>query len=609
MKYPKAKASIRWRMILIYFLLVFIAMSIISVFLLNRIEDYQVSSLEQNIDNTVRESGLLNTLSGYDNLKNNEKDIQGYLSQGFSFGLSEEISIVDDNMYIVASTNSSLQGKNATTVFDAGLITKVLSTKEDGNTDTSSAEGVNIMNRCYAIVSGSSQEATGVVFVRADKTSIDTLTSQSRRIFVQATLLALLITIVLGFILASNITGPINKVTETVAKMSEGDFSNEVPVKSNDEIGQLAMMFNLMQGKLDDTLDEIQGEKSKLETILKYMADGLIAITKDGNFIHINKAACRMLGLNENEDYSTYNYESLLGHLAPELQLSTVLNNSQNGETEFIFDYGGLTFAVRYDRFQYEESTAGVLILLQDITERQKLETMQKDFVANVSHELKTPLATVKAYTETLMDGGVDPETTDHFLEIINSEADRMNRLVKDLLQLSRLDHKQERWNIKEANITELLTSCVEKMLPIASQKKQELTALFNKDEEFRVSMDKDRMEQVILNIISNSVKYTEEGGHISVNAIRDGQELKISVADDGLGISAEDLPRVFERFYRVDKARSRAMGSSGLGLSISKQIIEEHHGKIDVQSELGSGTTMIITLPLVTHRGLAGIE
>ena len=609
MKKTKAKASIRWRLILIYFLLVFIAMSIVSVFLLNRIEDYQVSSLEQNIDNTVRESGLLNTLSGYDNLKDNEKDIQGYLSQGFSFGLSEEISIVDDNMYIVASTNSSLTGKNASTVFDAGLITKVLSTGQDDKTDTSTAEGVNIMNRCYVIESDSSKNTTGVVFVRADKTSIDTLTSESRRIFVQATLLALLITIVLGFILASNITGPINKVTETVAKMSEGDFSNEVPVKSNDEIGQLATMFNLMQGKLDDTLDEIQGEKSKLETILKYMADGLIAITKDGNFIHINKAARKMLGLSENEDYSNYNYESLLGHLAPELQLSTVLSNAENGETEFTFDYGGLTFAVRYDRLQYEESTAGVLILLQDITERQKLETMQKDFVANVSHELKTPLATVKAYTETLMDGGVDPETTDHFLEIINSEADRMNRLVKDLLQLSRLDHKQERWNIKEANITELLTSCVEKMLPIAAQKKQELTALFNKDEEFRVAMDKDRMEQVILNIISNSVKYTEEGGHIFVNAVRNGQELNITIADDGLGISAEDLPRVFERFYRVDKARSRAMGSSGLGLSISKQIIEEHHGKIDVQSEIGKGTTMSISLPLVTHRGLAGIE
>ncbi len=607
MKYPKAKASIRWRMILIYFLLVFIAMSIISVFLLNRIEDYQVSSLEQNIDNTVRESGLLNTLSGYDNLKDNETDIQGYLSQGF--GLSEEISIVDDNLYVVASTNTSLIGKNAATVFDAGLITKVLSTGEDDKTDTSTAEGVNIMNRCYAIVSDSSKETTGVVFVRADKTSIDTLTSQSRRIFVQATLLALLITIILGFILASNITGPINKVTETVAKMSEGDFSNEVPVKSNDEIGQLATMFNLMQGKLDDTLDEIQDEKSKLETILKYMADGLIAITKDGNFIHINKAARRMLGLSENEDYSSYNYESLLGHLAPELKLSTVLNNSLEGEVEFTFDYGGSTFAVRYDRFQYEETNAGVLILLQDITERQKLEIMQKDFVANVSHELKTPLATVKAYTETLMDGGVDPETTDHFLEIINSEADRMNRLVKDLLQLSRLDHQQERWNIKEQNITELLTSCVEKMLPIAAQKKQELTALFDKTAIYRVAMDKDRMEQVILNIISNSVKYTEEGGHISIDAQKDGSDLRISVSDDGLGISAEDLPRIFERFYRVDKARSRAMGSSGLGLSISKQIIEEHHGSIEVTSALGEGTTMVISLPLVTHRGVAGIE
>ena len=607
MKFPKAKASIRWRMILIYFLLVFIAMSIISVFLLNRIEDYQVSSLEQNIDNTVRESGLLNTLSSYGNLKDNEKDIQGYLSQ--SFGLSEEISIVDDDLYVIASTNSSLTGKNAATVFDAGLITKVLSTGEDDGTDTTTAEGVNIMNRCYAVVSDSGKDTTGVVFVRADKSSIDTLTSQSRRIFIRATLIALLITIVLGFILARNITGPINKVTETVAKMSEGDFSNEVPVKSNDEIGQLAMMFNLMQGKLDDTLDEIQDEKSKLETILKYMADGLIAITKDGNFIHINKAARRMLGLSENEDYSAYNYESLLGHLAPELKLSTVLNNSLEGETEFTFDYGGLTFAVRYDRFQYEETNAGVLILLQDITERQKLEMMQKDFVANVSHELKTPLATVKAYTETLMDGGVDPETTDHFLEIINSEADRMNRLVKDLLQLSRLDHQQERWNIKEQNIIELLTSCVEKMLPIAGQKKQEINALFDKEMVCRVSMDKDRMEQVILNIISNSVKYTEEGGHISVNAQKDGQELKISVSDDGLGISAEDLPRIFERFYRVDKARSRAMGSSGLGLSISKQIVEEHHGSIEVSSELGQGTTMVISLPLVTHRGVAGIE
>ncbi len=603
----KGKGSVRWRLVLIYFLLVFIAMVVISVFLLNRIEAYQLSSLQQNIDSTVRESGMLNTLSGYD-LKSDSAAIQKYLDGGFSF-TTEEISIVDADLNVVASTNSTLVGRSAGAVFDAGIITSVLSSGNDEVLNSQTADGVNIMNLCYGISAGASQPK-GVVYVRADLTDIHTLTIESRSLFIRATILALVITVVLGFILATNITEPINKVTETVEKMSKGDFSTEVPVRSNDEIGQLATMFNLMQGKLDATMGEIQGEKSKLEAILKYMADGLIAITTEGEIIHINRAARKMLGINVDEEIGPNAYESFIGHLSPELELGRVLNNSMEGETEFNFDYGGFTFAVRYDRFASEgDSPAGVLILLQDITERQKLEDMQKDFVANVSHELKTPLATVKAYTETLMDGGVDPETTDHFLEIINSEADRMNRLVKDLLQLSRLDHKQERWNIKEADIISLLSLCVEKMTPIAAQKKQALIARFSHDERVTVAIDKDRMEQVFLNIISNSVKYTEEGGTINVDAIKDGEEIKIKVIDNGMGIPDEDLGRIFERFYRVDKARSRAMGSSGLGLAISKQIVEEHHGSIEVTSKLGEGTTMTISLPVVTHRGIANIE
>ncbi|MDO5441194.1 MAG: ATP-binding protein [Bacillota bacterium] len=609
MKFPKAKTSIRWRMALIYFMLVFVAMSIVSVFLLNQIEDYQFSSLQQNIDNTVNESGLIKTLESYDDLTQSQEEIQSYLSQGFSFAMSEEISVVNNDLLVIASTNTAITNTPAANIFDAGLITRVMSSLTPQESDVVTAESVSVKNFCYPIVSDSTGETSGVVFIRADKTSINNLTSQSRRIFVRGTLIALVITVILGLLLANNITSPINKVTETVAKMSEGDFSSEVPVKSNDEIGQLATMFNMMQGKLDETLDEIQGEKSKLETILKYMADGLIAITKDGTVVHINEAARNMLGIGEEISASDCNYESILGHITPELSLSTVVNNSIEGDTSLNFDYNDCTFEVRYGRITLEDAGAGVLILLQDITERQKLEDMQKDFVANVSHELKTPLATVKAYTETLMDGGVDPDTSDHFLEIIDSEADRMTRLVKDLLQLSRLDHKQERWNIKEGNITDLLISCYEKMIPIAKQKKQTLTALFDKDTELRVAFDKDRFEQVILNIISNSVKYTDEGGHIELNAVKEGAVVNITISDDGFGISKEDLPRIFERFYRVDKARSRAMGSSGLGLAISKQIIEEHHGTIEVQSELGKGTTMIICLPLVTHRGIANIE
>lgn len=602
------QASIRWRMVLIYFLLVFIAMSIVSVFLLNRTEAYQLSSLQQNIEGVVRESGLLEALSAYDDLDEHRDDIQKYLSQGFLYS-SEEISVINKDLTVIASTNGMMTDRNASSVFDAGLITAVMANISEGQSRSTTADKVEIMNKCYPIMPLNSVEPTGTLYVRADLTSIETLLRQNQIIYIQATALALLVTIVLGFILATNITEPINSVTQTVKKMSEGDFSNEVPVRSNDEIGQLAMMFNLMQGKLDETMGEMQDEKSKLEAILKYMADGLIAISSEGEIIHINRAARKMLNVKASE-LRDINYESLIGHLSPELELSKVLLNSLEGETELSFDYGGLTFAVRYDRFaNEEESAAGVLILLQDITERQKLEDMQKDFVANVSHELKTPLATVKAYTETLMDGGVDPETSDHFLEIINSEADRMARLVKDLLQLSRLDHRQEKWSIKERDFTKLLSSCVEKMLPIAAQKKQTLSALFDKSDELRVAFDRDRMEQVVLNIISNAVKYTEDGGLITVDARREGAIVRITVKDNGAGIAPEDIGRIFERFYRVDKARSRAMGSSGLGLAISRQIVEEHHGSIEASSVLGEGTTMTISLPLVTHRGIANIE
>lgn len=600
----KTRQSIRWRIVLICFLLVFIAMSIVSVYLMGRIESYQLSSLQQNIDSTVSESNLLETLGRYENLTDNESDIDSYISEGFAWGNSQEISVVSPELQIIASTNPSLSGRRAAAVFDAGLITRILAGEGPQGLVF---ENNSVFAKAYPVKSDKGV-ITGAVYVRADKSSISSFINQARVIFIQAMLIALAVTVVLSLILSDTITKPINSVSEAAEKVSKGDFSSEVPVRSNDEIGQLAESFNIMQGRLGATLSEINSEKSKLETILKSMADGLIAVSLSGELLHVNPAARKMLGVREDDDIKDYTYESLLGHLSPQMQFSTILKNSKEGEVELNFDYGGLTFAVRYDRFTTDDSS-GIIILIQDITERQKLEDMQTDFVANVSHELKTPLATVKAYTETLMDGGVDEETTYHFLGIINNEADRMNRLVKDLLQLSRLDHKQERWNIKEGNIIPLLVSCTEKMQPIAEQKSQQLNSLFDRQADFRVHIDRDRMEQVVLNIISNSVKYTEEGGRIDVDAYTEGGMLKIIVQDNGIGIPEDQLPRIFERFYRVDKARSRSMGSSGLGLAISKQIIEEHHGSITAESKTGRGTRMTITLPLAIRRGTPNID
>ena len=277
----------------------------------------------------------------------------------------------------------------------------------------------------------------------------------------------------------------------------------------------------------------------------------------------------------------------------------------------FVFEQDGRIFAIRYDRFKDEDAAdIGIIIIIQDITERQKLEDMQTDFVANVSHELKTPLTNIKSYTETLLDGAIDDrDTADHFLEIINSEADRMNRLVKDLLQLSRLDNNQDITNIKETNAVMLVDTAVTKIQITAAGKKQQLNKLYDNAKDIRVNVDRDKFEQVILNVLTNAIKYTEEGGRIDVDVFEQAGSCKIIVSDNGIGISAEALPRIFERFYRVDKARSRAMGGTGLGLAITKQIVENHGGTITAESAEGKGTKMIIELPLALRKGVRNIE
>jgi two-component system sensor histidine kinase VicK len=293
------------------------------------------------------------------------------------------------------------------------------------------------------------------------------------------------------------------------------------------------------------------------------------------------------------------------------MKLSTIKENCLKDGGQDTFDYGATTYAVRYDRFKDDDGQdVGIIIIMQDITERQKLENMQKDFVANVSHELKTPLTTIKSYTETLLDGALDDkDTAVHFLNIVDMEADRMNRLVKDLLQLSRLDHRQAKWNIKENNIIALINMAVTKVEMTARQKKQQLNRFYDSEDDIRVLIDRDRFEQVMMNILSNAIKYTQNGGRIDVDARVAVSTVIVTVRDNGIGVTETEIPRIFERFYRVDKARSRAMGGTGLGLAITKQIVEEHHGKIEAESNVGNGTKITITLPLAAHQGKSSAE
>ena len=606
---PKLRhSSVQWRLVLIYFMLVFIAMTIVSVFLLDRIEDYQIASLRDNTRNTVRESNLLDSLGNYDSLEESSQRIQQMLDSGWTGSFGNELSVVSSGLTICASTNQTLAGRSAADLFDTDLIVSTLISGDDGESDGISGD-ISVKNFCYRITSAQNGDATGVVYIRSDLSGIKSFLSQSRRIFVQATALALFVTIVLGYILARSITVPINSVTDSVEKMSRGDFSVSVDVRSDDEIGQLAEMFNLMREKLDATLSEISNEKNKLGTILEYMGDGLIAIDLDGKVIHVNPAARYMLRVDESAAAEDLSYMDILGRLDPTLSLETIQENVEGGETTFVL--GETIFATRYDRFKDENGAdVGIVFIMQDITERQKLEDMQTDFVANVSHELKTPLTNIKSYAETLLDGMVDdPDTEARFLGIIDSEADRMNRLVKDLLQLSRLDHSQENMLFKETNIVNIVDMAILKEDIAVKQKHQQLNKLYSEHADIRVMVDRDKFEQVVLNVLSNAVKYTDEGGRIDVDIYEKQGTARIIVKDNGIGIPEASLPRIFERFYRVDKARSRAMGGTGLGLAITKQIVEEHNGSIEAESREGEGTTMKITLPLANRKGRRGIE
>ncbi|MDR0425126.1 MAG: cell wall metabolism sensor histidine kinase WalK [Clostridiales Family XIII bacterium] len=610
-KRRKMWSSIRWKIVFIYLLLVFIATSIIGVFIMNQLEAYYNASIVSNLRKTVSETTLLTSLEGYDVPAEHREEIQTSVD-AWSRTLQNEIFVIDSHWSIIAATNE-YKGLSAYGLLDEPLIFRALNGEfsEFGELDATymrDNEDIPVKNLVFPIV-GRDGDINGVLYFRTDMTSIRETLDESRFIFVRAMAIALAITVVLGFFIARSITVPINDVTEKAEKMAQGDFSQEVSIKSDDEIGRFAEMFNLLRIELGRTVSEISNEKNKLAAILKNMADGLIAVDLSGQIIHANPAAREMLKFDE-EDIRTKHYDKIVGGHDTDLTLKRIRKNCESGAAMELMSHGGATYAVRYDRFQDEGGQdIGVIMLLQDITEQQKLEKMQTDFVANVSHELKTPLTTIKSYTETLLLGGVEnQETAAEFLKIVDDEADRMNRLVKDLLQLSRLDYKQEKWHKKEGDLIMLLKLAVKKVEMMAKAKNQRLNILFDADTRILLEMDRDRIEQVVLNILSNAIKYTGEDGRIDIDAYADPPSAYIVISDNGIGIPEGEVARVFERFFRVDKARSRSAGGTGLGLAISKQIIEEHKGSIEIESKERKGTRVMVTLPLPPIRGKKNI-
>ena len=432
-----------------------------------------------------------------------------------------------------------------------------------------------------------------IVYILDTKDTVSGLNSHLITIIMQALVIGLLISALLSFLLSKAMVGPIEKLTAGAERVAAGDFGSALPVESTDEIGILTGTFNEMAGVLQSTLEAMENERDKLDTLFLHMTDGVVAFDHGGHLIHCNPAANELLQRTVEPDCT---YEELMGDLHP-FQEVLALQRPNYIEDELVVR--DKTLELYLAPFSDHEQ-GGVMIVLHDITEQHRNEERRKEFVANVSHELRTPLTNVRSYAETLRDanGTIPTDMANSFLDIIINETDRMTHIVQDLLTLSRLDAGNTELALSRFPFADSIESVLRANALEARRHSHQLTSGPLEGLPLIVG-DRSRLEQVMMNILGNAIKYTPDGGHIRVTAGSDEEIVWMEVCDDGIGIPEKDRDRIFERFYRVDKARSRESGGTGLGLSIAREIVQRHKGTIGLADHKGPGTTIRLTLPI----------
>ncbi len=434
--------------------------------------------------------------------------------------------------------------------------------------------------------------------------------SNNNHIFSLQNIICLIILIIIADIfsniVAKMIVNPLKKMEKGMRSVADGKIVEAKQLKEYGnlkEIDDTIEAYRLMMALIKKNNFDLNSQQSKTEIILEHMADGVIAFSISRQVVHMNKAAIRLLNLDSSED----TFEKIVKKLDIQIDFDKLmyLPNYTTYEVKLSVEDNALNI-VFIPFFSDKLTPMGVIMMIRNITESVRLDNMRKDFIANISHELKTPLTSIKGYSETMMNGDLTYQEVIKFSKVINQEANRMGRLASDLLQLSRFDSKTVNWKKVQFPLNEMTTKVCEKMKFEAEEKRHTLE-FFASDKNPMVYADKDSIEQVIMNILSNSIKYTPDGGNIKVYDGCINERAYIKVIDNGIGIPQKDLGRIYERFYRADKARSRQMGGTGLGLSIVKEIIEGMDGTIDIKSEVNKGTEVVITLPTKAPKKIGG--
>ncbi len=582
--------SIRWKLVFMYLSLVFIVMIISGTFIIMRTYSREIKNAEDELSGCAEyiseeiidsyenpddfQSAFLKLFITSSSLRNVQASIIS--PNGKTIASSTSVSSDDFITYNNSAVISALAGSEA-------FVTRIKSTDENSQVKEWFSYALPVMDENDAV--------KYVIYLQMDASGVNTSLMQTTSTILIAVLLALSATCVIALIFANTITKPIALLTKKANQLAKGRLNTTISIMSNDEIGQLTKSFNHMSRELRKTLNDMENENRKLEVVLHNITDGVMAFDEHGNLIHANNLCYEMLEI----DRLKVSLDWFLNKVG--IDRSELLPNTI---TEAVVEENNKYINVALIPYESTKiSVSGVVAVLSDITKYRELDDMRKEFVANVSHEIRTPLTTIKSYVETLLDGAVeDIDTARDFLKIIDDATDRMSLLAGDLLSLSRLDTNTVRFDMQKLNLVKIAENCITQSIITAESSSHTLKLIPPKADPCYIMADESRLMQVVNNIVGNSIKYSGDGADITLKITWGKTKYYLEISDNGVGVDEAELDRIFERFYRIDKARSRSMGGNGLGLSIAKELTEEMGGTISAYSAPGEGLTMVLAFP-----------
>lgn len=604
----KWRNSIHFKIPMLFIFLLLVSLQIIGAYFIRQLESDLISNFDSQMSLNVRflENSVTPVLESENQEEINlatQNVLRDYIGGDFL-----EVQVIDAKGYIVGINDQTRQSMVGTKSTDRDVQQSLLLESDRKYQYLDEERNSRVLKTVSSIFSPTNpDEIIGAVMMESNIEVVYTQISEVVQILVSASAVAVVITIFLAIIISQGVARPIAEMRTQTLAIAQGNYSGKIRIYGNDELGQLAETINDLALKVKDAQETTEAERQRLDSVLKHMSDGVIATDRRGRVMIINNRAVELLGINQEDAVGksimkvlnldkTFTFRHLL---EKDDELILHVENEEDKEDSTL--QGEFSIIQRDTGF-----ISGVVCVLTDITEQEKIEQERRNFVSNVSHELRTPLTSVKSYTESLQEGAwKNPEIAPSFLKVIATETERMIRMVSDLLHLSRMDQGNMELEKEYISINDLLSHILDRFdMMIQSgalrDKNYQIVRDFTK-RTLWVDVDQDKITQVIDNIMNNALKYSPEGGTITCRLMETHNSVVMSITDEGMGIPRKDLSHIFERFYRVDRARARSMGGTGLGLAISKEVLLLHGGRIWATSLENKGSTFFISLPYVS--------